>query len=180
MSSKSSSKKDEIKEKKPKNVNGIGDNIIKDKVNEQNKTENKDEEVIKKESNTKKDINEDNDIDSSDDVTKKNLTKKDMLYADEQLILFDKIKKVLGIDKNGSFTTFDMDNNIKELMVLFKDVIKYHHSKVSISVKLDDPKCCLNVIRRVLKFHNFKIVGKNIGKDENGESKGIKYYVVKE
>lgn len=109
-------------------------------------------------------------------VRKKKLSKFEM-YKEEQNDTFDKLKILLDVKKNGTFTSEKVKRESEELTTVYLQKIKkFYDTSLVRSIKGEDIKACMAIIKKIFKHHGYELATKEY---QDGEERGIKYVMVK-
>ena len=113
----------------------------------------------------------------NDNTIKKHKKTKNDIYKAEQLIIFDKLCKILDItEKQNSFletTVSDKENNIKALC---EEIKKFYPSKVWFR-SAGEVKTA-TIAKQIFVHHGYAIISKNVSIKTNNETNKVKKYFI--
>lgn len=101
---------------------------------------------------------------------------KNEIHKKDQDLLFEDLKKIIGLDKNNSFKSVTVvANNDKITGEFLERIKKYHEFKLLRYIKGTNTRSSIKIVKKICEYHGYQILTKEWG---IGENKGYRYYMI--
>ena len=95
---------------------------------------------------------------------RKDRIKKDDLFKEEQLVVLDKMKKLIEYNEvEKSYFGYIIEQKKAEITGhFFNEIKKYYHSNIWYRCSNDKPRSHFQLIKNVFKYHKYKIAASHV------------------
>jgi hypothetical protein len=118
------------------------------------------------------------DEEKSDIVEKSTIRKtKNEKYKDDQKVVLEKLKIMIGMKSNGTFLSATVSNEKKKICGEYlEEVKKYYENTIWKRIgKGESTQSAMALIRNLFLFHGYEIISREF---KDGDQRGYKYYVI--
>jgi hypothetical protein len=115
-------------------------------------------------------------VDEKEKTKKKRLTKNE-IYKSDQDKVFEELKKLINVKKNGSFTSRKIGKKTEEITGnILEKFKKYYDTNMSKGIDGKDIKASIVIVKKIFNYHGYDIIGQEYKKVVgNNVKRGTKY-----